>query len=127
MEKGSFLVVWLQLGAALLSVGANPFSYVTGPFTINYDATQAPTLRVTLGDSVVWYTSSTNRTFVTAARVEQSVRQDGGTFVFSTAVQDVCSEMKIISHGSRASSNSIHKQVRLLASRVSVHGLASET
>ena len=95
---------------AALSAAASPVSYSSGPFTIHYDPSQAPTLRVTAtvggrADSVVWYTSISNQTFVTAAAVDQTVGQNGGTFVFSTSVREVCSEMSITRNGSRPSSS----------------------
>ena len=95
-------------------VAASPFSYVSGPFTILYDETQTPTLRVLRGERAVWYTSTSNGTFVTAARVEEAVKQNGGTFIFDTRVLEVCSDMKIIKNGSRLPKDGANAQVRLL-------------
>ena len=100
----------LLLASSLLAVPTatvSSDSYETGPFTVHYDTAQAPTLRITATvdgrrDTVVWYTSASNRTFITAARVEQTVKQNGGTFIFTTSVQEVCSDMNITRNGVRA-------------------------
>jgi hypothetical protein len=94
---------------------ASSVSYVTGPFTIHYDARQTPTLRVTetgrSGD--VWFTPAANGTFVTAAAVDETVEQNGGTFVFRTSVREVCSDVTVSRNGSRPSKNG-HEQVRVI-------------
>ena len=95
-----------------LSVAASSYVFTSGPFTILYDDTQTPTLRVNRGSRTVWYTSAGNATFVTAARVDESVEQNGGTFIFKTAVQEVCMDMQITRNGSRRSPNgSDYRQV----------------
>ena len=98
------------------SVAACSFSYVSGPFTIVYDDARTPTLRVYTNASdnrTVWYTSASNGTFVTAARVLETVQQNGGTFVFDTSVQEVCVDMEIKRNGTRRL-NGTYPQVDLL-------------
>ena len=94
--------VWLCDVAASGTPGSSTFS--SGPFTITYDSTQTPTLRVEYGGRTVWFTSEINATFATAARVIQDVEQTGGDFVFSTAVQEVCGGMTVTSMGTRSGS-----------------------
>ena len=91
---------WLHVAVAYTS-----YKYASGPFTVLYDAAGTPSLRVTRGNRTVWYTTTGNATFVTAARVDEEVEQNGGDFVFKTSVKDVCSDMKITSNGSRTGSN----------------------
>ena len=94
--------------ACHFSVAASSRSvFTSGPYTILYDRTQTPTLRVVTRDNrTVWYTSASNATFATAARVEQAAEQNGGNFVFKTAVQEVCVDMQITGSGSRHSPHS---------------------
>ena len=89
-----------------LSVIAGSHVFTSGPYTILYDETQTPTLRVTRDNRTVWYTPADNATFVTAALVDEAVEQNGGDFVFKTAVQEVCTNMQITRSGSRHSPNS---------------------
>ena len=98
--------------ACHLSVAANSYVFTSGPYTILYDETQTPTLRVTRDNRTVWYTPADNSTFVTAALVDEAVDQNGGDFVFKTAVQEVCTDMRITRSGSRHSpSGSEYPQV----------------
>lgn len=111
MAAKDFLILLLINSLQAVSTGGGSVSYDSGPFIVTYDATQAPTLRVaTKNGTVVWYTSTSNATFVTAARVEQKVQQNGGTFVFTTTVQEVCSDMTITRNGTRISEN-VYNQV----------------
>ena len=103
--------------ACHLSVAANSNVdvFTSGPYTILYDETQTPTLRVTRDNRTVWYTPADNATFVTAALVDEAVDQNGGDFVFKTAVQEVCTDMQITRSGSRYSpSSSEYPQVESL-------------
>lgn len=100
MEIGLWAVAFLWLCDAVSA--SYSYSYPSGPFTITYDSTQAPSLRVDYGGREVWFTSKDNATFVTAARVVQSVQQTGGNFVFTSDVQEVCSDMKITANGSKS-------------------------
>lgn len=87
------------------------YTYTSGPFTIVYDPVQTPSLRVARENRTVWFTSASNATFVTAARVKEDVQQNGGTFLFTLQVQEVCSEMKITGNGSRTASTNSYPQV----------------
>ena len=82
------------------SVAACSFSYVSGPFTIVYDDARTRLYHAS-DNRTVWYTSASNGTFVTAARVLETVQQNGGTFVFDTSVQEVCVDMEIKRNGTR--------------------------
>lgn len=76
---------------------ASDIEYSTGPFDIVYDQENSM-IEVYDGASLVWFTGSSN--FASAARVSESVEQNGGIFVITNTVVDTCNEMSVSNHGS---------------------------
>ena len=79
--------------------------YSTGPFDIVYDQGEDQgdsMIKVYDGTSLVWFTASSKdyNNFAGAARVSESVEQNGGIFVITNTVVDTCSEMSVTNHGS---------------------------
>ena len=98
-EKLSSQVFLLFLLAA--STTAATFTYTSGPFTIFYDEDKLPKLQVLREGRTVWYTSTTNETLISASRVEETVRQYGGDFIFYFRTVQQCSQMQISENGTR--------------------------
>ena len=111
VSLGLILVATLCSYCVFSAVVGTSYTYTSGPFTIVYDPVQTPSLRVARDGRTVWFTSASNSTFVTAARVEEDVQQNGGTFLFTLQVQEVCSDMKITGNGSRTASADSYSQV----------------
>ncbi len=90
-----FLSIWI---APTLSEDPAPASFKTGHFVIHFDPTNLPTLTVTPTgeDQPVWSSPKSSNKFITAAKVNDSVLQIGGNFIFSDAPPEaVCSEAVI--------------------------------
>ena len=77
-------------------------TYSTGPFDILYDQQGNSMIKVYDGTSLVWFTASSKnyKNFASAARVSESVEQNGGIFVITNTVLDTCNEMSVTNHGS---------------------------
>ena len=98
-----FLSIWI---APTLSEDPAPASFKTGHFVIHFDPTNLPTLTVTpIGeDQPVWSSPKSSNKFITAAKVNDSVLQIGGNFIFSDALPEaVCSEAVITKVGNNVS------------------------
>lgn len=76
--------------------------YSSGPFDIVYNQQEDSLIKVYDGASLVWFTASSEgyRSFAGAARVMESVEQNGGVYVITNTVIDTCDEMFITKHGS---------------------------
>ena len=83
------------------SATAATFTYTSGPFSIVYDEDRLPKLQVLRQGRAVWYTSTANETLISAAQVEETVRQYGGNFIFSFKTVKQCSQMQISENGTR--------------------------
>ena len=103
------------------------YEYESGPYTVVYYSRGTPTLRVIRDSRTVWFTSATNATFVTAALVKEEVKQNGGVFLFSIEVQEVCSEMKITAEGSRTPSTGYPQVLLLLPQNCQKHDYCSRS
>ena len=84
------------------SATAVTFTYTSGPFSIVYDEDRLPKLQALRQGRAVWYTSTTNETLISAAQVEETVRQYGGNFIFSFKTVEQCSQMQISENGTRS-------------------------
>ena len=85
-----------------LEACASYAKYSTGPFDIVYDPQADSLIQVYDGTSLVWFTASSGeyRNFVAAARVAETVEQNGGVYVITNKVLDTCDVMSVVSHGS---------------------------
>ena len=84
------------------------YTYKSGPFTIVYQSEKQPALQVYReghGSRPVWYTPNNTLPFVSAAKIQEDINQDGGNFVFSFKSLENCTEMKITDNGTRSGSN----------------------
>lgn len=90
-------------------VSATPHSssYASGPFTIHYDSTHLPTLRVMQQERLVWFTSNSTSPFVNAAKVNTEVTQIGGDYTFKREIVEKCSQLKVTDVGSRLPNSTI--------------------
>lgn len=71
-------------------------NYSSGVYTISYDEAQLPMLRIyDKTGRIAWFSSTTSRTLVAAARVEENVTQIGGDFVFNNKLEQVCTDTNI--------------------------------
>jgi len=79
--------------------------YSSGPFNIVYNpqGNSDSFIKVYDGTSLVWFTagSGSNRNFASAAKITESVEQNGGVYVITNTVLETCNEMNITDHGSR--------------------------
>lgn len=96
-RKMSLFLLFLLTASAT----AATFTYTSGPFTIVYNEDKLPKLRILREGRAVWYTSTTNDTLISAAQVEETVRQYGGDFIFSFKTVEQCSQMQISENGTR--------------------------
>ena len=81
----------------------NPVSFKTGNFVIHFDPSNLPTITVTQTgeEQPVWSSPKSSNKFVTAAKVNDTVSQIGGNFIFPDAPPEaICSEAVITKFGS---------------------------
>ena len=77
-------------------------TYSTGPFDIVYNPQEDSLIKVYDGTSLVWFTGSSEdyKNFVSVATVRESVEQNGGTYVITNTVLDICDNVSVTKHGS---------------------------
>ena len=66
----------------------------TGSFTVHFDSDSLPFIKVTEGDNLVWFTSTTTKDFLVAVKVEQTVDQNGGNYIINDKIIDQCNDFK---------------------------------
>ncbi len=84
------------------TVAENPVSFKTGNFVIHFDPINLPTITVTQTgeEQPVWSSPKSSNKFVTAAKVNDTVSQIGGNFIFPDAPPEaICSEAVITKFG----------------------------
>ena len=102
-DMKAYLILTVAVFCSTIS-GA-PYSYKSGPFTVLFDPENLPTLQVVQTGRlvpVVWRTSNTSKTLISAYEVEEDVEQNGGDFVFSPKTLEQCTDMKITENGTRS-------------------------
>ncbi len=93
-------------------------TYRTGPFSVAFQPDALPTLRV-LRDGTsrpIWYTPSSPLPFVSVAKQQQQITQDGGNFVFKFTTVDQCNSLEIVRNGTRGSRNPEYPEVYFVGS-----------
>ena len=62
-----------------------------GSFKITFNKESVPSIRITKGESIVWFSSpSSSKGLVVAAKVNQTVSQNGGDYIIRETVIDKC-------------------------------------
>ena len=111
------LSIWIAPTVAEIQ---NPVSFKTGNFVIHFDPSNLPTITVTQTgeEQPVWSSPKSSNKFVTAAKVNDTVSQIGGNFIFSDAPPEaICSEAVITKVGSNDSSAVVYLE-GILCSKV---------
>lgn len=98
----SLLVLVICVLVCAFGAYAGGAKYSTGPFDIVYDPEEDSLIKVYDGSSLVWFTASSGdyRNFASAAKILESVEQNGGIYVITNTVIDACDEMSVVNHGS---------------------------
>lgn len=115
---GSYALVLL---AALLSrcatrCAAAAVTYKSGPYSVVFQPDSLPTLQVLRQGTAepVWYSPNTALPFVSVARVQQQITQEGGSFVFKFTTVEECLSVEITGNGTRQQHNQLYPQVYFL-------------
>ncbi len=98
-----FLYTWI---APTFAEDPAPVSLKTGNFVIHFDQSNLPIITVTQSgeEQPVWSSPKSSNNFITAAKVNDSVLQIGGNFIFSDAPPEVvCLEAVITKVGNNDS------------------------
>ena len=73
-----------------------------GSYTILYNEEVLPHIKISrrnadAGDTVIWFTSPTSKQLLIAEKVHQTVAQNGGDYLITETVQDICNNVSLYS------------------------------
>lgn len=107
METVQYWILAILAITAPFGVTPSPTSYKTGDYMISYDPSSLPNIKVYQNDILIWYTSPSQKYYISAAKVDENYTQIGGNFIFPNNSQvDVCTEATITKTGVKPSPTS---------------------